>query len=295
MIHDEVPHPHDEDCLKRVSTSDLAPGESKARAFDPGTLDVRVVRSADDPLFDVGYDALWRQFGPVAEVETKDVLRARLAWDPSKPTNGGIRLLYEMIVVRDRAGTFVAVRDHTAIVPVDADESPLVVVHLSHVLIEPSHRGSGLVGWMRAWPLGTARAGAVDAGLGADVPIDLVAEMEHPDPARSASRMARLASYEKAGFKKVDPAAVDFWQPDFRDVKAIDADRVRPIPMGLIVRRVGRERETGMSVAETGRVVDALYGMYAEGFRRQDMRPVLEHRKHMIKTTGPVRLGSPTA
>src|SRR5688572_30023797 len=101
----------DDQLFKLITPSDLAPGERRARAFDPRSLDVRFVRSTDDPLFTEAYDHLWRQFGSVAEMEQRAVIERRMGWDPATPI-GDAHLLYEMIYIRDRAGAFVAVRDH---------------------------------------------------------------------------------------------------------------------------------------------------------------------------------------
>ena len=145
------------------------------------------------------------------------------------------------------------------------------VVHLSHVLVDPAWRRTGVTGWLRAWPLQTARAGLAAAGLSTNSPITLVAEMEHLDP-QFPNRLIRLKAYEKAGFRKVDPSVVPYVQPDFRPPGDIDASGgPRPLPFSLIVRRVGREPEAEVSGAEIRELVECLYHMYGAGFREQDM------------------------
>jgi hypothetical protein len=124
---------------------------------------------------------------------------------------------------------------------------------------------------LRAWPIQTARACLAVAGLPADSPITLVAEMEHPDTV-FPNRMIRLKAYEKAGFKKVDPLRVNYFQPDFRPIAEIDASGgPRPLPFGLVIRRVGREQEQVIRGAEARGIVDCLYQMYGTGFRASDM------------------------
>jgi hypothetical protein len=178
-------------------------------------------------------------------------------------------LRYEMILVR-RQGEFVAVRDHTAIL-VRREGASHAVIHLSHVLVHPAWRRSGITGWLRAWPIQTARACLAAASRPADSRITLVAEMEHPDE-RFPNRMIRLKAYEKSGFKKVDPAAVNYLQPDFRTPADIDASEgPRPLPFGLILRRVKREQETTLRGQEVRDIVTALYKMYGTGFRERDM------------------------
>jgi hypothetical protein len=246
--------------------ADLAPGDAWAADFDWNGVALRRVRSIDDPLFELAYGALWSEFGAQDELEQREVIAARLGWDPRRPV-GNLALFYELLVL-ERAGAIVALRDHTAILPLDAPEAR-VVVHLSHALVMPAERGSGLGAWLRALPLGAARACAAGAGV-AGARVTLVAEMEPPDPG-SAARMARLRIYGRAGFGCVDPLRVAYRQPDFRAPAEIDATGVRPLPLALVVRRVGAEHERTMAGAEIRAVVRALYGMYAVHQRAADM------------------------
>jgi GNAT superfamily N-acetyltransferase len=287
----------DHDLLAHVTHADLAPGERRARGFDSRELDVHVITSPSDPLFHVAYEHLWREFGAKDEMEAVDVIARRLAWDPAKTVRSGgfgSHLLYQMILARDANGSVAAVRDHTAILRRDG-EPPLVVTHLSHLLIAPPYRGSGIAGWMRAWPIATAAQCAVAAtGSVARVPVILVAEMEHPVP-NNPEKMSRLIAYEKAGFRKIDPAGVDYLQPDFRDAAAIDADGVRPLPMSLVVRRVGHEAEATITGAEVRRVIAALYSMYGVDFREADMAIVYDHMRSLPADHATVALVPPTS
>jgi GNAT superfamily N-acetyltransferase len=201
-------------------------------------------------------------------MEPRAVIEQRLAWYPAEALDG-CWLRYEMVLVQQR-GQRVAVRDHTA-VATQRYGMPEAVVHLSHVLVEPTSRRTGLAGWLRAWPVQTARATLVTAGLPATAPITLVAEMEHPDP-RAAKRMIRLKAYEKAGFQKIDPSVVHYLQPDFRPPAIIDASGgPRPLPFTLIIRRVGRESEGFIRGAEVREIVECLYTIYGTSFRDQEM------------------------
>jgi GNAT superfamily N-acetyltransferase len=183
-------------------------------------------------------------------------------------------LRYEMLLVR-KQGQFVAARDHTAVVTSQGGAAG-AIVHLSHVLVEPAWRRTGVAGWLRAWPIQTARACLEAAGLPAGSPITLVAEMEHPDPSLPNS-LIRLRAYEKAGFKKVDPTRVNYLQPDFRTAEAIDAaGGPLPLRFGLLLRRVGREAEQKIKGDEVRAIVEALYEMYGKAFRESDMAPVWE-------------------
>ncbi len=245
--------------------TDLAPGDAKSAAFDPAGVEVVRVRSRDDPFFEVSYERLWDEFGAAHEIETRTVLGRRLAWDAAQPRDG-FAMRYDLFLVRDAAGGFVAARDHTAI----ADASS-VVVHLSHALVAPAWRRTGLAGWLRTLPIQTARGCLDRAGLSPDVPITLAAEMEYPNTADEA-RMIRLRAYERAGFRKIDPSVIDYHQPDFRPVEAIDASG-GPLPLRfqLIVRRVGREGEETISGAEVRAIVERFYAMYRQECRPADM------------------------
>jgi len=261
----------DADNTVEFISADLAPGDAKSLEFDRRHLEVTRIVSSCHPLFALAYERLWNEFGPHQEMESRDVIEHRLAWHPATKIGDGW-LRYELILVR-RQGQFVAVRDHTAVVTHKGGKAQ-AVVHLSHVLVDAAWRRTGLAGWLRAWPIQTARACLRAAGFPAASPITLVAEMEHPDP-RMPNRLTRLVAYEKAGFKKVAPDAVKYFQPDFRPPRQIDASGgPQPLPFGLILRRVGREAEQVIGGAETRQIVECLYRMYGAGFREQDMAVV---------------------
>lgn len=249
---------------------DLAPGDAPSIDFDWSGIGRVRIRRADHPLFLPAYRRLWEEFGPRGEMEKQAVIEARLAWHPTRPINGHA-LLYEMIVVESR-GEILAVRDHTAIVsrPRGTDDQPeRAIVHLSHLLVEPRMRGSGLSGWMRAFPIQTARECA-GPGVAA---ITLVAEMEHPDGITPGVTM-RLRSYERASFTKIDPERVRYCQPDFRAAETIDMTALRPLPLALVIRRVGREADASISGAEVREIVAALYSMFGTNMRADHMAPL---------------------
>jgi GNAT superfamily N-acetyltransferase len=234
----------------------LAPGDQKSAALDPAQFTWDLVRSADDPLFEKAYAALWAEFGAAHELETRDVIAARFTADPA--------MCYEMILARV-AGTIAAVRDQT-ILWFEGE----VVVHLSHLLVAPEWRRSGLAGWMRAVALVSARAMATARGT-PGAPITLVGEMEYDDGS-DPRRAVRLTAYERAGFLKIDPRVVRYFQPDFRSPAEIDASGgALPLPFQLIIRRVGRETHRTIRGADVRRLVRALYTMYGTQFRPQDM------------------------
>ncbi|HZJ17535.1 MAG TPA: hypothetical protein VFD27_20955 [Chthoniobacteraceae bacterium] len=241
--------------------SDLAPGDLRSAALDLSAFQFDRIRAFDDPLFESGYAQLWAAFGASNEMERRETLALRFSLAP--------RLLYEMILVR-RDGEFVAVRDHTAIRTRDGAQA---VVHLSHNLVAPAARRTGLAGWLRGLPIQTAR----ECLAGEDGPITLVAEMEYDDR-RDPDRTIRLRAYEKAGFVKIDPRFVDYHQPDFRAPAEIDATGgPRPVRFQLLIRRVAREEERMITGLEVRAFVQALYDIYGPQFRPQDMtHPLLD-------------------
>jgi GNAT superfamily N-acetyltransferase len=227
---------------------DLAPGDASSQDFDWTGLRLVRIDAVDHPCFSRAYDRLWREFGDRNEMEARDVIARRLA-DPMRRVGDRV-LHYQMIAVL-AGDDMIAVRDHTAIA---GDDS--VVVHLSHVVVEPPHRRTGLAGWLRALPLQAARA-----ALPAARRVTLVAEMEHPDGTPDVT--ARLRSYGRAGFRMVDPTLAPYLQPDFRPPAVIDATSVQPVELALILRRVGDEAAPTIRGAELRDLVTALYTMYA--------------------------------
>lgn len=258
----------------RLIPEDLAPGDVRALELDWQGLRVERVRSPEHPLFPRLYARLWREFGARGEMEPEAVIAQRLAWDPRRPL-ARHALRYEMLAIL-AGDEVVALRDHTAIVPLPphrAGGPEQVVVHLSHMVVEPPMRGGGLSAWLRALPLQTARECAAAAAGPAGERIALVAEMERPD-GRTPATMARLRSYDRAGFLAIDPDAVHYAQPDLRPAAEIDASAVRPVPLSLVVRRVGREHETALSGAEARAIVGALYAMFGVHVRADHMAPL---------------------
>ncbi len=241
--------------------SDLAPGDSKSAGLDVSAFEFHRIRGIDDPLFEIAHAALWAEFGAKNEMERRETLALRFGLAP--------RILYEMILVRS-AGEFIAARDHTAIVSRDGSQA---VVHLSHNLVAPAARRTGLAGWMRAFPIQTAR----ECLGGKSAPITLAAEMEYDDGTEPL-RAIRLRAYEKAGFVKIDPLLVDYHQPDFRAPAEIDATGgARPVRFQLVIRRVAREHETTIRGAEIRALVQSLLDIYGPQFRPQDMaHPLLD-------------------
>jgi GNAT superfamily N-acetyltransferase len=272
---------------------DLAPGDRRALASDWRGIEVVSIRSASHPLFAPVYDRLWAEFGSRGEMERRDVIEARFGWDPRRPIDQHA-LQYEMLAVL-RDGQLLAVRDHSVVVP-GAAQGPAhpveAIVHLSHVLVEPALRGSGLAAWLRALPLQTARACAAAAGH-AGARFTLVAEMEHDDGVTPAVT-TRLRSYARAGFRALEPNAVRYLQPDFRAADIIAATAPQPLPLALLLRRVGREHEDHLLGAEVREIIAALYTMFGVHVRADHMAPLWTALERLPGANARVPLRPPT-
>ena len=240
----------------------LAPGDGKSAELDLAQFSWSQIRSCDEPIFETAYAALWREFGATHEMETREVLSARMR------EAGHLR--YEILLVR-HGDEIAAVRDHTAIAC-----GGEIIVHLSHLLVAPAWRRSGLAGWMRAAPILIAREFATATGT-PGCNVTLVGEMEYDDGS-DPRKTLRLLAYERAGYIKIDPQTVRYHQPDFRPPDVIDASGgARPLPFQLIIRQVGRENDRSIAGAEVRRIVHALHTMYGAQFRARDMaHPALD-------------------
>ena len=268
----------------------LAPGDARSLEGDWAGMELHRITSPEDPLFHMAFGALCEEFGDSGEMEQASVIARRMQWLPERMSNG-VSMQYALQLVT-RQGEFVAVRDHTVII---LESGPGAVVHLSHNLVAPEWRRSGIAGWMRALPVATAMHSLQSLGLPVSSPVTLIGEMEHFDPTRSAT-MVRLSAYEKAGFKMVDPSRVSYLQPDFRDPAEIDlSSGPQPLPLTLMLRRIGREAEDFVPGTEILHGVKALYKMYAAEFRVADMHQVYESLKSYPDSVDRIPLLPPTS
>jgi hypothetical protein len=107
--------------------------------------------------------------------------------------------------------------------------------------------------------------------------------------------MPRLRSYERAGFQKVDPAAAPYAQPDFRAPEVLAGATPRPVPLELVLRRVGREHESEMPASEVAAVVEAIYAVYGVHVPAAALDPLREAARHWTARHASFRLLPPTA
>lgn len=273
-----------------TTVADLSAGDLRFAGFDWTGFAVNFVESVDDPRFEAGYQALWDEFGHKNELEPRSVLARRLAWR-DHPPQGPYALNYEMIVIH-KENELAGVVDHCAIVNRD-DPQCTAIVLLSHLLVMPRFRGSGLAGWLRAFPIHAARE-CLQRIHQPPRPITLMGELE-PVCADDITRMRRLAAFQRAGFLKINPRQVSYLQPDFRSPEVIDATGgPAPVPLSLIIRQVGREHESILSAQSVRQIVETLYAMYQLTFRDSDMIPNWQSLKSYPSADRQIELIPPT-
>lgn len=210
---------------------DAAPGDGPARLLDAlERFQVRPALSGED--FDASYAFLEPEFGPRNELERKPILERWFSSDRVE-VEEGFRCHYDLAMVEDRDGRLVAVRDcYTAVLPAER----LAVVLLSHALVVPDQRRSGVAAILRALPFSWARARAGRASVDECV---LVAEME-PILAGTGASIVRHLAYRRAGFRIVPPWLLPYAQVDFRDTAALGVEPC-PVPMMWVLRHLGMD------------------------------------------------------
>jgi hypothetical protein len=183
--------------------------------------------------FEEGFALLDLQFGSLGEMEREDVLTAWFDRGSLSPPDARIPARYHMLLARDEHGTIAGVRDLW--VTVDRAANRVLAV-LSHSLVLPPFRRSGLASLLRAVPVALAQA----ALPGAETMV--CAEMDMVRPHDRAS-LVRLMAYGRAGFQAIPPEVIGYAQPSFGPW----TDDATPLPMLAIVRPVGSEDEPTMS------------------------------------------------
>lgn len=288
------PSPTDAGLVYEWRPKDLAPGDRVSVGLEVRGFTAHRIIDAGDPLYRTGFETLWKEFGHLNEMEPEAVIRERLRRDLRR-ASPRCSTLYEMCVL-EHEGRILGVRDHTAILRMHRGRVAGVVVHLSHMLLLATARETGLAGWMRAFPMQTVRRALGLAGAQAgEAPVVFVGEMEAPKESRPLTEY-RLRSCQKAGFRAIDPAGFPYHQPDFRAPSVIDHEGgPRPVPLRLVIRRVGREMEQGLAWREALEIADALYDMYQADYKEGDIAPLrVLLRKASAGLDSPLALVDPT-
>lgn len=247
--------------------SDLREGDAKGPAA-LARFRLSLVGSEADPDFARAQALLDAEFGAKGELETLVAIRGYLA--RATPTLG-----YRLVVAKDEDGAVAGVRDcHVA----EDAAAGRVVVFLSHVVVLPAYRRSGLAGLLREVPatLGRRAAEALRAQTGREVDLLLAAEMEPADAADPDS-LVRLVAYGKSGFKVIDPRALPYCQPDYREHVRIDETGLRPVPLLAVVRWVGHERARELPRPLAAAFVTHLYRIVGAHCRESDLAAPRAH------------------
>jgi GNAT superfamily N-acetyltransferase len=222
------------------------------------------VRSSHVPDFAEAYAALAAEFGPRGELERREVIAGWL--DSPRGEENGLHRTYHLLVARDEKGDLAGVRDCHVVL----DRAGVAVVYLAHALVLPPYRRMGLGALLRRVPIEIGEAAIGQAGVAsARVALLLAAEME-PVSLDDEASIIRLRAYGKDGFAAIAPAALPYFQPDFRDLDALDrgSDEPRPIPLLAVVRFVGHEHATSLPARLARAFVTHLYAVFGTHVRR---------------------------
>jgi 4-aminobutyrate aminotransferase/(S)-3-amino-2-methylpropionate transaminase len=230
--------------------------------------------AVSDADFEQGHAVLSDTFAPTGEIERPETLRAWFRAGSLSPDGVPIRAHYHLLLAHDADGALAGVRD--CFVTVNPATRRAVVL-LSHSVVLPPYRRTGLAALLRTAPVALARSALADAGIAGEGAeggeVLLVAEMELVAP-RERISVIRLLAYGKAGFGVLPPAALPYAQPDFRDLPAAD---LLPLPFVLLVRQVGEEQLDTISTARAAAMVEHLQSVHRCHCRPDDIEPIRLH------------------
>ena len=270
-----------------------------------------LVEPADRAEFREGYALLERQFGPTGEIETADALMRWFERGSLSPPGALIRAHYHMVIAREKsgpnAGEIAAVRDCFVTTDRRPEAPPGGRAHvlLSHTLVLPDHRRTGVGALMRHVPIALARERLVsdpavhghrvffgsgrlgDGGSSAPVAdphILLFAEMDQVT-ADDRNTVIRLLAYGRAGFRVIPPTVLPFAQPDFRDeVQRGDVDP-QPLPFLCVVREVGRDG-AHLTADRVRDVVEHVLAVHACHARADHLEQIRQHALRAVDAHG---------
>ncbi len=215
--------------LGLLDPADLAPLDREKGEAALARVRLEDIRDPESPAFAAAYALLDGFFGPRGEMEERAAI-ARFVLDRVIPFAPGLEGHYHLVAAWD-GDVLVGVRDCY----VDIDHTRGVcVVALSHSLVVPAWRRTGLAAVLRALPVTLARR-TVAARVGRPLPTLVSAEMEPVDPA-NVDTVVRLVAYGRSGFSVLDPTRFRYSQPEFRDLP--DAAHTG-IPLLGVVRPLG--------------------------------------------------------
>ena len=269
-----------EGSILSIDPADLHPGEGADRPREAAArYTLHPATTWAD--FDEAWGTLHSYFGPTGEIEREETLRAWFARGSLSEAGAPIRVTYHAVLARDRDGSLAGVRD--CFVTVDAAARRAVVL-LSHNLVLPDHRRSGLAALLRTVPVTLAREALAQAGAGPGDgggegshggEILLVAEMEMVE-AKDRASVVRLMSYARAGYRVVPPWILPYAQPDFRDLDAL-GEAPKPLPFLALVRHASRLDPWEMPRAHAQAVVEHLFAIHRCHCKLEHLLPLREN------------------
>jgi 4-aminobutyrate aminotransferase/(S)-3-amino-2-methylpropionate transaminase len=219
--------------ILHLAESDAAPSERRPK-LTAALASFRVEEVDDDAGFALGYGLLAGWFGPSGEIERRETLEWWRA-APHRHLDGHPVCRYHMLTCWS-GDRLAGVRDcFTSVDPATGR----VVVLLSHSLVLPEFRRTGVASLFRMAPVALARADAARHAVHAPE-ILLFAEMEMVQ-AHDRDSVVRLSAYGRSGFSVVPPSILPYAQPDFRSDAELAGGAPEPLPFIALVRQVGEE------------------------------------------------------
>ncbi len=257
--------------------------ERETRAFE-----MREILEPGDPDFPAAYKMLWDAFGADGEIEQRDDIERFLREDAFEPTPNGTYIRFFLIVGRDKEGNILGVRDGSILINPSYD-ADLCVVYLAHLYMIPRARGTVLSYELRIAPVeiaidylrqlhlrGCIKLPAPEQpGRNFGMNITLAAEMEYYWPSDPVS-WQRILFYGRGGFDVLNPAHVPYLQPDFRERTGVRVTGAKPIPLMILVRRMGRERQATMPIEEASAITRLLYDDFACHWKPEELESSLQ-------------------
>ncbi len=254
-----------------IDPADLHPGEGVVRFRETlARFPAEEVVDPASPEFEAAWRVLDDYFGPRNEIELRPALER---WLREPIEEGPIRCRYHLVTWKDEAGNIAAVRDGFVATDVEAGRC---VVLLSHSYVADAYRRAGLAALLRTAPATLARNDLRERGLDPHrTPTLLVAEMEPVEPEVHDS-VVRLFAYAKAGFRALLPAAMPYYQPDFRDLELLGVP-AHHVPMLLMVRRLDDRACRGLSPELAASIIHHLARIHSRAVRESDIAEATAH------------------